>query len=129
MVVFGTWAGDTVAYFTGKLLRRHADGAAALAQEDLGGLRRRLHRHRAHGRLHRPVLPLASASCTRCCSASTIAVVGPLGDLFEILLKRDVEIKDAGRGFPGHGGVLDRFDGLLWASVASYFVLKVALGL
>jgi len=53
----------------------------------------------------------------------TIGILGPLGDLFESLLKRDVEIKDAGRFFPGHGGLLDRFDGLLFAAVASYYVI------
>ena len=57
-----------------------------------------------------------------------IAVVGPLGDLFESLVKRDVQIKDSGRGIPGHGGVLDRFDALMWTAVAAYFLLTVALG-
>ena len=58
-----------------------------------------------------------------------IAVAGPLGDLFESLVKRDVQIKDSGRGIPGHGGVLDRFDALIFASVAAYFVLTLVPGL
>jgi DHA1 family bicyclomycin/chloramphenicol resistance-like MFS transporter len=54
---------------------------------------------------------------------ATIGVVGPVGDLFESLVKRDVQIKDSGRGIPGHGGVLARFDALRWPAVAGDFVV------
>ena len=42
-----------------------------------------------------------------------IIVGGTFGDLVESLLKRSIEIKDSGDSLPGHGGFLDRFDGLL----------------
>ena len=49
-----------------------------------------------------------------------IVITGTYGDLVESLFKRSIAIKDSGRGLPGHGGFLDRFDGLL---LSSHFIL------
>jgi len=52
-----------------------------------------------------------------------IAIAAPMGDLFESALKRDMEVKDAGSILAGHGGVLDRLDAILFAVVASFYLL------
>ncbi len=52
-----------------------------------------------------------------------VVVFGTFGDLFESLLKRNLKIKDSGTILPGHGGVLDRFDGLFLAVPAVFFYL------
>jgi len=50
-----------------------------------------------------------------------IAIAGPVGDLFESIIKRSGNIKDSGSILPGHGGLLDRIDALLFASPVAYY--------
>jgi len=52
----------------------------------------------------------------------TVAVLGPVGDLFESMVKRDAGAKDAGRLFGAHGGALDRLDSVIFTVVAGYYV-------
>ncbi|HEX4539992.1 MAG TPA: phosphatidate cytidylyltransferase [Acidimicrobiales bacterium] len=54
-----------------------------------------------------------------------VAVAAPLGDLCESLLKRDMGVKDMGWILPGHGGVLDRVDALLFVVPATYYLVRL----
>lgn len=51
-----------------------------------------------------------------------IALIAPLGDLFESMIKRDLDVKDSGTLFGPHGGVLDRLDAVLFTVVAGYYL-------
>lgn|SRR5690606_17608420 len=54
-----------------------------------------------------------------------IVVAGTYGDLIESLFKRSISIKDSGKGLPGHGGFMDRFDGLLLSAPFIIAFLKI----
>ncbi len=111
-----TWANDTFAYFTGRLLGKHKlypevspnktwEGFFGGMAGSVGGLF-----------VYRGLFetPLTAVDCVVVGLAG--AVCGPIGDLCESMLKRAYGVKDSGKLIPGHGGVLDRIDALLFNS-------------
>ncbi len=118
------WAADAAAYFTGRLLGGPKLLPGLSGQKTVSGLFGALIAGTAAGWAYGALIDADRAAWSLC--GLVIAGVGMAGDLFESLLKRRFGVKDASQLIPGHGGVLDRIDGLMAASVLTALVLKVS---
>lgn len=122
-VLIAIWANDTFAYFAGRLFGRHklapATSPGKTWEGFVGGTIATLFVTFVAFYEDQDYLPIWQALVL----GGVIAVAGPVGDLFESALKRDMQVKDSGRLLGGHGGVLDRLDALLFVSVAAFYTL------
>jgi phosphatidate cytidylyltransferase len=123
-VLLAVWAGDTAAYFAGRLVGRHRLAAVLSPGKTWEGF--------VAGSIVSVLVAFFALYQDRdqflaiwqaLVLGAVIAVVGTIGDLFESAVKRDMGVKDSGRLLGGHGGVLDRIDALLFASVAGYYTI------
>ena len=125
LMFIGTWASDSFAYFVGSKMGRQLLCENISPKKTVEGfvgavigttLVVFLIGHFFFGFNFLLMTPLGIA----------LSIFGSLGDLVESTLKRYVNIKDSGRLIPGHGGVLDRFDSILFnAPLAYYYTLLV----
>ena len=67
--------------------------------------------------------PVAGTSWQAVVLGLVVVLASAAGDLFESMLKRDMEVKDTGRLLGGHGGMLDRVDALLFAAPAAFYLV------
>jgi phosphatidate cytidylyltransferase len=122
-VLLAVFAADAFAYFTGLLIGRHKLAPVLSPGKTWEGL--------AGGTVVAVLVPFFALYHQHFLTVGeslalgvVIAVSAPLGDLFESALKRDMNVKDAGQLLAGHGGMLDRIDALLFAGVASYYLIR-----
>ena len=117
-VILSTWAGDSAAYLVGRSLGRHKLAPSVSPGKTVEG---------ALGGLLAAVLVSAAVFAVSGTLpawlggfvGAGIGVAGQLGDLSESFLKRQAGVKDSGDLIPGHGGMLDRVDALLFAFPAA----------
>jgi len=125
-LLVGTFLGDTAAYLGGRLFGRRPLAPGISPNKTVEGL--------FCGMLiailsvfvaglYQPWLTQGDALLL----GLAVAVVGPLGDLFESVVKRDAGAKDSGNLFGAHGGALDRLDAVIFTVVAGYYVWLAAM--
>jgi phosphatidate cytidylyltransferase len=115
------FAGDMGAYYIGKALGRHKLWPSVSPNKTVEGAIGGLAANLLVGLLFKP------SCCAECGWGSWVGlilvmgVLGQTGDLVESMLKRSVHLKDSGNLFPGHGGLLDRIDAILFAAPTLYY--------
>jgi phosphatidate cytidylyltransferase len=120
-VMVGTFLGDTGAYLGGRLFGRRALAPQVSPKKTWEGL--------ICGMLVAIVVVFCATLFQTWLTQGDaialgleVAVLGPLGDLFESLIKRDAGAKDAGHLFGVHGGALDRLDAVIFTVLAGYYI-------
>lgn len=115
------FAGDTGAFYTGRTLGKHKLAPAVSPGKTVEGTFGGLILSGIVGfLLGRWLFPYLYASTIVCISLS-VAAIGHFGDLVESMLKRRAQVKDSGQLLPGHGGLLDRLDSLLFSGAWMYY--------
>jgi phosphatidate cytidylyltransferase len=116
--------GDAAAYYTGRAIGRRPLARTVSPNKTVEGLIGNVVVSVLVAALVGPWL-LAGLEWSRATLLGlTLALLGVLGDLFESLLKRSVGVKDASSLIPGHGGMLDRLDSVLFAAPALLFYVR-----
>jgi phosphatidate cytidylyltransferase len=119
-----TMVGDAGAYFVGRALGRHSLAPVLSPKKTVEGLAGGIVFSVGTAALVRHLALAQLGVATAVGLGLSMAILGVVGDLFESLLKRSAGIKDTSSLLPGHGGVLDRIDSLLFAAPFLYLYLK-----
>lgn len=127
LAVFVPWAADTGAYFAGRRFGRRKLAPRLSPGKTWEGAAGGLCAALLFALAWAQALPAGTPALHWYVASAFAAVFGLLGDLVESLLKRSFNAKDSSKIIPGHGGVLDRFDSVLFASWAVFAYAVVFL--
>ena len=120
-----TWVSDTAAYFGGRVFGRHKLAPRISPGKTWEGAVASLAASLAFGMAYlawmRPEMGLAWSGSI----SAAVNIAGQVGDLAESAIKRGAGAKDSGSILPGHGGLLDRLDALLFAVPALWYILNL----
>jgi phosphatidate cytidylyltransferase len=124
--MFTTFANDTSAFFVGRAWGKHALAPSISAGKTWEGAIGGLLASIVVSLILGMIFPLPFSYWQTALLGCIISLFAQLGDLVESLLKRNTGVKDAGKLIPGHGGILDRLDSLIFTGVIVYYCVVLA---
>ena len=122
LVILVTWLGDTCAYLVGRAAGRRPLIPRISPKKTVEGFVGGLSGAALTGAITVALFGLGVPWWAGLLAGVMIGAIGVIGDLSESLLKRQAGIKDSGTLIPGHGGMLDRLDALLFTWTAGWFI-------
>ena len=123
-VLVSNWVGDSAAYYVGRAIGRHRLASRISPNKTWEGTAASTFLGAGAGAAYLSYAQLNVSLFEAALLGLAVNVAGQLGDLAESGLKRSAGVKDSGSLLPGHGGILDRLDGLLFAIPAAYLMLS-----
>lgn len=127
LVLAITWIQDSAAYFVGRSIGRTRMAPILSPKKTWEGFAGGLVASILTAAVAVPLLGLPISLLSAALIGAAAGIAGPLGDLGESLIKRQVGVKDSGTLIPGHGGILDRMDSLLFTAPVIYFTILLTL--
>jgi phosphatidate cytidylyltransferase len=125
LAMFTTFASDTSAYFVGRAWGKHALAPSISAGKTWEGTAGGLFASIVAAPIIKLIFSLPFSYWQIALVGLIISIFAQLGDLVESLLKRNTGVKDTGKLIPGHGGVLDRVDSLIFTGVIIYYLVEL----
>ena len=127
LAFLGAWVCDTFAYFVGKFFGKHKlipeISPKKTVEGSIGGIVFTVIGFAVYGLVVNSIFGDANLNYAKLCVLGLVlSVVSQIGDLVASTIKRQNNLKDYGNLFPGHGGVLDRFDSVMLTAPALYFL-------
>ncbi len=133
LIFISSWVCDTCAYFTGVTLGKHKMAPVLSPKKSIEGAIGGVAGSVLAGMLFSllaasQAIPDRSVTWAFAVLGGIGAVISQIGDLAASAIKRNHDIKDYGTCIPGHGGIMDRFDSVIFTAPVIYFLARILIG-
>ncbi len=126
LIYVGAWGSDTCAYCVGKLIGRHKMPSKLSPNKTIEGCVGGITGAALIGLIYAAAIQSFRDRCIAFALIGAVSsVISQIGDLTASAIKRNHEIKDYGHLIPGHGGILDRFDSIIFTAPIVYYLIEI----